>query len=177
MLGRHHLFASDDHAREALLARYPNPCMASQQLWSWREKRMLARFVAGADMFSNESSGASIAKQYRDLGLRLRPADMDRLSGWSAVSQRFGDPAAGIPATLFIHQRCKRLLETLPYLQHDPDRPGDILKSNINEHGAGGDDAADALRYLVFTKPRVLTMMRLGGALMHNGPQPRLIRT
>jgi hypothetical protein len=37
----------------------------------------------------------------------------------------------------------------LPFLQHDPDRPGDILKSNINEEGAGGDDPADALRYLV----------------------------
>ena len=45
-----------------------------------------------------------------------------------------------------------RLIACLPYLQHDPDRPGDVLKSNINEEGAGGDDPADALRYLVTTR-------------------------
>jgi len=34
-------------------------------------------------------------------------------------------------------------------LQHDPDRSGDVLKFKINEEGAGGDDPADALLYLV----------------------------
>ena len=125
---------------------------------------MLSRFVAGADLFSNESSGQSVAWQYRKYGLRLLPANMDRVSGWSAVLQRLGDPAAGIKPTLFIHKRCKHLLESLPYLQHDPDRPGDVLKTNVNEEGAGGDDAADALRYLVATKSRQIVMRRLTGA-------------
>ncbi|MBI5387153.1 MAG: hypothetical protein HZA90_20990 [Verrucomicrobia bacterium] len=48
-------------------------------------------------------------------------------------------------------QRCRLLLDTLPYLQHDPDQPADVLKTNVNEEGLGGDDATDALRYVVAT--------------------------
>jgi hypothetical protein len=96
-------------------------------------------------------------------GIRLRAANMDRVSGWSAILHRLGDPTAGIKPTLYIHKRCKHLLECLPYVQHDPDRPGDILKSNINEDGVGGDDAADALRYLIATKPREIRMVKLRG--------------
>jgi hypothetical protein len=34
-------------------------------------------------------------------------------------------------------------------------RPQDVLKVDADEEGVGGDDAADALRYLVATKPKV----------------------
>jgi len=88
--------------------------------------------------------------------------------GWSAILQRLGDPDAGIMPTLFIHKRCARLLECLPYLQHDPDRPGDVLKTNINEDGVGGDDAADAFRYMVATKPPEIFVRRLIGLSMRN---------
>ena len=164
MLARHRIYSSQDHLRERLLAQYPDPLHASAKPSGTScQCRMLARFVAGTDMFSSESNGESIAKQYRELGLSLRPANMDRVSGWSAILQRLGDPAAGIKPTLFIHQRCKRLLECLPFLQHDPDRPGDVLKTNINEDGVGGDDPADALRYLVATKPNRIYQARLRG--------------
>ena len=71
--------------------------------------------------------------------------------GLAEIQQRLGDPEAGFPPKLFIHERCRRLLDTLPYLQHDPDHPADVLKVNVNDDGLGGDDAADALRYLVAT--------------------------
>ena len=74
-----------------------------------------------------------------------------------------GDLPASILPTLFIHKRCKQLLGCLPYLQHDPDRPVDVLKTNINEDGDGGDDAADALRYLVATKPNTFRVVKLTG--------------
>jgi hypothetical protein len=32
---------------------------------------------------------------------------------------------------------------TLPTLQHDPNRPEDVLKVDADEAGDGGDDAAD----------------------------------
>ncbi len=32
-------------------------------------------------------------------------------------------------------------------LQHDPNRPEDVLKVDADEDGVGGDEAADALRY------------------------------
>jgi hypothetical protein len=42
-------------------------------------------------------------------------------------------------------------------LQHDPNRPEDVLKVDADEDGVGGDDAADALRYAVATKTRSVT--------------------
>jgi len=164
MLARHTIFSTNDHLREYLLARFPNPCFEQEQMWlHLQNRRLLTRFVAGADMFGSESNGDSVAKQYRAFNLHLRPATMDRVSGWSAIAQRLGDPAVGIAPTLFIHPRCRRLLACLPTLQHDPDRPGDLLKTNLNEDGAGGDDAADALRYLVCEKSNLIHVRRLGG--------------
>ena len=46
----------------------------------------------------------------------------------------------GVRPTLFIHRRCGRLIETLPALQHDPNRPEDVLKVDADEDGVGGDD-------------------------------------
>jgi hypothetical protein len=51
----------------------------------------------------------------------------------------------------------------LPSLQHDPNRPEDVLKVDADDEGIGGDDAADALRYLVATKGRELRLRKLRG--------------
>jgi hypothetical protein len=123
----------------------------------------LARFVAGADVFSRQSDGTTIAAQYAKHGIKLRCANTDRVNGWAEVLQGFGDPEGGVKPTLFIHKRCGRLLETLPALQHDPNRPEDVLKVDADEDGVGGDDAADALRYLVATKARTIKVMQLRG--------------
>jgi phage terminase large subunit len=163
LLARHSIYSTEQHLRESLKARFPDTCTESNTLWYQLQSRMLSRFVAGTDMFGSESRGDSVAIQYRNLHLKLRPANMDRVSGWSAILQRLGDPAAGVLPSLFIHQRCQHLLECLPYVQHDPDRPGDVLKTSINEEGAGGDDAADALRYLVATKANTIQQRRLQG--------------
>jgi len=40
---------------------------------------------------------------------------------------------------LFFHERCARLLECLPSLQHDPNRPEDVLKVDADEDGVGGE--------------------------------------
>ena len=95
--------------------------------------------------------------------MSIRPANTNRLQGWAEIQQRLGDPEAGFPPTLFIHERCRRLLDTLPYLQHDPDHPADVLKINVNEEGLGGDDAADALRYLVATPVHRCDVRKLRG--------------
>lgn len=58
---------------------------------------------------------------------------------------------------------CGRLVETLPAMQHDPHRPEDVLKVDCDEDGAGGDDAADCLRYLVATKSRAISQRKLRG--------------
>jgi phage terminase large subunit len=123
----------------------------------------LKRFVAGGDVFSRQSDGTTIAGQYGRLGIGLRCANTDRVNGWAEVLQRLGDPEGGVSPTLFIHRRCGRLIETLPALQHDPNRPEDVLKVDADENGVGGDDAADCLRYLVATKARVVVQRKLRG--------------
>ena len=129
----------------------------------------LRRFVAGADVFSRQGDGTTVAQQYEKQGIRLRVANMDRLNGWAELMQGFGEPDAGlapenrVKPTLFIHSRCKRLVETLPVLQHDPNRPEDVLKVDADEDGIGGDDAADALRYMVASRPRMVVERKLRG--------------
>jgi len=102
--------------------------------------------------FSKQSDGTTVAAQYGKLGLALKLANMDRINGWAEILQRLSDPDAGLRPTMFIHRRCARLLECLPSLQHDPNRPEDVLKVDADEEGIGGDDAADACRYLVADK-------------------------
>ena len=123
----------------------------------------LKRFVAGADVFSRQSDGTTIAAQYAKHGIQLRCANTDRVNGWAEIMQGFGEPDAGIAPTLFIHKRCGRLLETLPALQHSPNKPEDVLKVDADDEGIGGDDAADCLRYLVATKSRTITQRKLRG--------------
>ncbi len=82
----------------------------------------LKRFVAGADVFSRQSDGSTVAAQYAKLGITLRVANSDRINGWAEILHRLGEPNVGlapdayIRPTLFIHRRCGRLLETLPNL-------------------------------------------------------------
>jgi hypothetical protein len=178
--GDGNLFVVDEHAErlwlpqrhataiKAMLARHVVPVERRGLRVERPETRPLEisdlkRFVAGADVFSRQSDGTTIAAQYAKLGITLRCANTDRVNGWAEILTRFGDVEAGIHPTLFMHKRCGRLLETLPSLQHDPNRPEDVLKVDADEDGVGGDDAADALRYLVATKSRAVTQRKLRG--------------
>ena len=166
--GDGNIFVVDEHAERLWL---PERHAAAIKAMLARHKignRKLAvedlkRIVAGADVFSRQSDGTTIAAQYAKHGLSLRCANTDRVNGWAEILTRFGDIDGGIRPTLFLHQRCGRLIETLPALQHDPNRPEDVLKVDADEDGIGGDDCADALRYLVATKSRTITQRKLRG--------------
>jgi phage terminase large subunit len=88
---------------------------------------------------------------------------VDWVKGWAEVRQGFGDPEHGVRPTLFVVSRCGRLIETLPALQHDPNRPENVLKVDADEEGVGGDDCADCLRYMVATKVPTFVRRRLTG--------------
>jgi len=166
--GDGNLFVVDEHAErlwlpqrhaEAIRAMVGRHRLGDRAL----ELGDLRRIVAGTDVFSRQSDGTTIAGQYAREGITLKPASMDRVNGWAEVLQRLGDVAAGVLARMFVHQRCARLAETLPAMQHDPNRPEDVLKVDADEDGGGGDDAADALRYLVATKSRTVAQRKLRG--------------
>ena len=65
------------------------------------------------------------------------------------MQQRRGGLARGIRS---------RLVETLPAMQHDPNRLEDVLKVDADE-----EVPADCLRYLVATKARTITQRKLTG--------------
>jgi phage terminase large subunit len=166
--GDGNIFIVDEHAERLWLPqRHATAIKAMLGRHTISNRRLeisdLKRFVAGADVFSRQSDGTTIAAQYAKLGISLRCANTDRVNGWAEILQRFGDVEGGVKPTLFIHKRCGRLLETLPALQHDPARPEDVLKVDADEDGIGGDDTADALRYLVATKSRTITQRKLRG--------------
>ena len=166
--GDGNIFIVDEHAERMWLPQRHAEAikaMLGRHYCGFRELQLgdLQRFVAGADVFSRQSDGTTIAQQYEREGIRLRCANMDRVNGWATVLQGLGDIAAGIRPKLFIHQRCARLIETLPALQHDPGRPEDVLKVDVDDEGIGGDDAADVLRYMLATKPRTITVKRVRG--------------
>jgi hypothetical protein len=162
------IFVVDEHAaRNWLPIQHAEAIKAMLRrhrlVFQGRYSTTLARFVAGADVFARQGNGVTIAKQYADLGINLRAANMDRINGWAEILKRLGDPARSIPPRLFIHRRCSRLIECLPALQHDPNRPEDVLKVDPDEDGVGGDDPADTLRYLVGTKSPQSWTIKLRG--------------
>ena len=166
-------FVVDEHAERLWLPqRHAMAINAMLARHKFRGRKLelgdLRRFVAGADVFSRQSDGTTIAAQYAKHGIMLRVANTDRVNGWAEVMQGLGEPDAGLATgavkpTLFIHKRCGRLIETLPTLQHDPNRPEDVLKVDADDEGVGGDDCADCLRYLVATKSRAVAQRKLRG--------------
>ena len=161
--GDGNIFVVDEHAERLWLPERHAVAIKAMLARHGLQPNMLRRFVAGADVFSRQSDGTTIAAQYAKHGINLRVANTDRVNGWAEIMTRFGDVDAGVRPTLFIHSRCGRLLETIPALQRDPLRPEDVLKVDADEDGVGGDDAADCLRYLVATKNRTITQRKLRG--------------
>lgn len=119
-----------------------------------RTVNQLAAFVAGADVFAQkgDGEGRTIAQQYEAAGIKLTAAAMDRVSGWGECLKLLGDPSRGIPPRIKIFDTCIKLIETIPALQHNPNRPEDVLKWDVDDDGSGGDDAGDAWRYGLLTK-------------------------
>lgn len=117
----------------------------------------LRQFAAGPDVFAHRGgeTGKTIADEYAEHGLRLSPANTDRVNGAGHLLRLLGDPERGAGPTLEISARCARLIECIPALQHDPHRPEDVLKVDIDEDGNGGDDPYDSARYGLMVTPPV----------------------
>jgi hypothetical protein len=119
-------------------------------------KDRLSALVAGHDIFSQDKNGKTIADDYASGGYRFTPAAISRINGAQELTTRLGELPKLAP-TLKIMRRCVQLIECLPNLQHDPDRPEDVLKVDCDpDTGDGGDDAYDSCRYGVMSKPTII---------------------
>ncbi len=114
-----------------------------------REIDSVQKFVAGPDVIAQrgDSQGKTIADQYLDQGIFLEPANTDRVAGAAEILRRLGNPEAGIDPTWFIWDTCPQLIETMPAMQHDPNRVEDVLKVDADPEGLNGDDPYDGSRY------------------------------
>ena len=100
--------------------------------------------IAGGDVFQHKGR-QTVAEEYDDEGIHLVTADMDRIQGAASVYLQLGSPHR--EPSLFFFRRCHRLIECIPMIQHDPKKPEDTLKVDMDDDGFGGDDEYDALRY------------------------------
>lgn len=105
----------------------------------------------GSDFFSKIRSDVTIAAEYEQNGIVIQRANVDRVAGAGRILQLLGDAERQIRPRLFISSNCIRTIEALQAMQHDPNRPEDVLKTNMDEDGEGGDDLYDALRYMVMS--------------------------
>jgi phage terminase large subunit len=158
---------------DASAGRHKTPQENAQGYFSMLARHRLHPYIvdrvsAGPDVFSRESDGTTIADQYRGLGINLECGKIDRINGWSEIIRRFGDPDNGIKPTLFIHRRCDKLIDQIPLMMHNPNKPEDLEKVDVDEEGNGGDDWVDSLRMLVASNPHTgtlkwLTPVSIGG--------------
>lgn len=110
----------------------------------------LRNVAAGTDCFKRDGkTGETTADVFTKHGVYLNPANTARQAGASKVLTLLGDLEQGIKPTVKISRRCKKLIEQLPAMEHDKDKPSDVEKVDSDENGFGGDDAYDAFRYFV----------------------------
>jgi hypothetical protein len=112
-------------------------------------KARLSRIVAGHDVFQQrgDDAGETIADKYAKLGYAFEPATLDRINGAAEIMARLGNATEGLPATFRIFTSCPRTIACIPAMVHDPRNSEDVLKTNAESDGSGGDDPYDCLRY------------------------------
>lgn len=113
-------------------------------------------FYAGHDVFASRGSetGKTIANEYAEHGIKLTKAYIDRINRAGTILKLLGSPARGIEPLIEISDTCVRLIECIPAMVHDPHRPEDVLKVDVDEDGNNGDDSYDALGHGVAQKPK-----------------------
>lgn len=147
--GDGNIYIVDEHGERGWLPQRHVPAIVAMIGRSGLALSDLWQFFAGADVFAKKGDGATIADAYAALGVYLQKANDDRINGAGEILTRLGDTEAEPPIapTLFIFDRCARLIECLPALEHDPHRPEDVLKVDTDDAGIGGDDWYDGARY------------------------------
>ncbi len=155
--GDGNLYVIDEHAERKWVEKQHADAIKAMLQRHGLSVDDLSAFVAGLDVFSKKSDGASIAEKYQELGIKLTPANNDRINGAAEILSRLGNVDAGISAHLFIMDRCARLADCIAAMMHDPNRPEDVLKVDTDDEGQGGDDYYDGCRYGVMAATRPLT--------------------
>jgi hypothetical protein len=124
----------------------------------------LAYIAAGHDAWAKIKARGedtpTIAEQFAELGLPLSQANIDRKMGlqelMAAVAYKGRGPNGEDSEPwlrFFDTETNRRCFEQLETRVTDPDDPEDVLKTDADEWGEGGDDLYDETRYAVSSRP------------------------
>ncbi len=102
--------------------------------------------------------GREIVEQFREMGLSMIQANIDRKTGWSWMRslldwRQAPDGVITKRPKLFIRENCWRTINCIPQLQIDENDPEDVLKVDATDQDVwAGDDPADETRYAVMSR-------------------------
>jgi hypothetical protein len=125
--------------------------------------------TAGHDCWADHKARSehipTIAEEFSRLGLPLRKANISRIAGVQNIRRylRWTERDTLTSAEREIPPRFKicdtpanrRVFDCLETRVSDPDDPEDILKTDADDRGEGGDDAYDMVRYGLASRPIV----------------------
>lgn len=135
-----HSARSDDFS---LGKGWPPQILAEEILAGCRRWNIPAQGVAD-DARGLSGQNDTLIQQLREYRLYMTRPKKDRISGWVRLKSMMAaaQEADGDSPSLYISERCRLTLETMPLLPRDDVRIEDV-DTSANDH------AADALRYLV----------------------------
>jgi hypothetical protein len=116
--------------------------LAREGVAAWPALAWIGVDPAGA--ITSDQTGLSAIAVMRECGLVVKARRMGIAAGLALMRARLA-PADGRVPTLFIHERCAKLIESLERYHYPTDDP----ESDTPLKGEGFDHAVDALRYLV----------------------------
>lgn len=163
-----YLLSEYDGKKQVIDEHWRQRALVSENAWDIRgmlqrnrvRMEQLRAFVAGPDVFAQRGneSGKTIADEYSEHGINLMAANTDRVNGAGMLLKLLG--SGTVEPQIEISERCEKLIECIPNLQHDPHRPEDVLKVDVDESGMGGDDCYDALRYGLMAESNEVFVIR-----------------
>ncbi len=150
------IYIVDEHAARRTLAKTHAKMIIAMLSRHGLTLSDLECFVAGADVFDKpDAKGGTVSEQYEEAGIYMTRADNDRINGAAEMLSRLGDPENGVPTTLYVMDRCEKLIECIPAMVHDLNQAEKVKKVDCDsETGNGGDDFYDAARYGLMVAPQ-----------------------
>lgn len=142
----------------------------AKELLNFKDTKALNSIHAGLDCWANKSvmkTGAppTIAEEFANHEIYLSKAKIDRIQGATQVRNYLAwqDLKSGRKNPKFyIFENCPLSFETLSRMQHNPDKPEDVLKVDATDGDErSGDDAYDMIRYGLMSRPQIAEPLKV----------------
>jgi len=135
------------HVYKELVVTETTDIQLSEKIHEMSKDETIAYTMADPSLWSTTQyeRGESIAFRMANMGIPMIKGDNNRIAGWNLIHSYLSFTDAK-PPKLKIFENCHYLIETLPGLIRDDNKPEDL-------NTQGEDHAADALRYGLMTKP------------------------